>query len=88
MELENDPTGIIVNYHIAYTKEVLVIVPGLSTKRQAGKLIGNEAVWKDENGIEYKGVVTGLHGRKGTLRIKFKGTLPAKALAKTVNIAG
>ncbi len=88
MGLKNDPEGIIVNYHIAYTKEVLAVVPGLSSKRQAGKLIGKEDVWKDENGIEYRGVVTGLHGRKGTLRIKFKGALPAKALAKTVNIAG
>jgi ribosomal protein L35AE/L33A len=28
-----------------------------------------------------------LHGRKGTLRIKFRTPLPAKALAKAINIA-
>lgn len=82
-----DPKGIIVNYHIAYTKEVLVDVPGIKSKREAGKLIGSKAVWKDEKGTTYNGVVTGLHGRKGTLRVKFKTTLPAKALARSINIA-
>lgn len=82
-----DPRGVIVNYHIAYTKEVLVDVPGFKSKREAGKLIGRKAVWKDEKGAVYNGLVTGLHGRKGTLRIKFKSPLPAKALAKPINIA-
>lgn len=85
--LAMDPTGIIVNYHIAYTKEVLVDVPGLNSKREAGKLIGKKAVWTDEKGTKYTGVVTGFHGRKGTVRIKFKSPLPAKALAKAINIA-
>ena len=82
-----DPRGIIVNYHIAYTKEVLVFVPEIKTKREAGKLIGKKAVWTDEKGNKYTGLVTGVHGRKGTLKIKFKNPLPAKALAKPINIA-
>jgi len=83
-----DPKGIIVNYHIAYTKEVLVHVPGFKSKREAGKLIGKKAVWIDEKGNKYEGYVSGLHGRKGTLKVKFKKPLPAKALAKPINIAG
>lgn len=82
-----DPKGIIVNYHIAYTKEVLVDVPGVKSKREAGKLIGKKAVWIDEKGNKYTGVVSGFHGRKGTLRIKFKKSLPAKALARQIDIA-
>ena len=82
-----DPTGIIVNYHIAYTKEILVDVPGLKSKREAGKLIGKKAVWIDEKGNKYVGVVSGLHGRKGTLKVKFKKPLPAKALARPIDIA-
>jgi ribosomal protein L35AE/L33A len=82
-----DPRGVIVNYHIAYTKEVLVDVPGISSKREAGKLMGKRAVWKDSKGIEHSGYVSGLHGRKGTLRVKFKSPLPAIALAKPINIA-
>jgi ribosomal protein L35AE/L33A len=82
-----DPKGIIVNYHIAYTKEVLVSVPGIKSKREAGKLIGKKAAWTDEKGNKYEGYVSGLHGRKGTLKVKFKRPLPAKALAKSINIA-
>jgi large subunit ribosomal protein L35Ae len=82
-----DPRGIIVNYHIAYTKEILVDVPGIKSKREAGKFIGKKAVWTDENGNKYEGYVSGLHGRKGTLKIKFKKPLPSKALARPINIA-
>jgi len=82
-----DPRGIIVNYHIAYTKEILVDVPGFKSKREVGKLIGKKAVWIDEKGKKYEGVVSGFHGRKGTIRVKFKTPLPAKALAKSINIA-
>jgi ribosomal protein L35AE/L33A len=82
-----DPKGIIVNYHIAYTKEVLVDVPSFKSKREAGKLIGKKAVWTDEKGIKHTGIVSGLHGRKGTLKIKFKTPLPAKALARPIDIA-
>lgn len=84
----SDPKGIIVNFHIAYTKEVLVSVPGLNSKRDAGKLINKKAVWVDEKGNKYQGYVSGLHGRSGTLKVKFRRPLPMKALAKPINIAG
>lgn len=82
-----DPKGIVVNYHIAYTKEVLVDVPGIKSKREAGKLLGKKAVWIDEKGTKYQGYVTGFHGRKVTVRVKFRKPLPAKALARLINIA-
>ena len=44
-------------------------------------------MWKDEKGKKYIGFVTGLHGRKGTLKVKFKKPLPANALAKPIFIA-
>lgn len=83
-----DPQGIIVNFHIAYTKEILVFVPGINSKREAGKLMGKQAVWIDEKGNKYVGIVSGLHGKSGTLKVKFRKPLPAKALAKPINIAG
>ena len=49
-----DPEGIIVNYRIAYTKEVLVTVPSIKSKREAGKLIGKKAVWTDNKGKKYQ----------------------------------
>jgi len=87
MVLNMDPKGVIVNYHIAYTKEVLVDIPSIKSKRDAGKFIGRKAIWVDEKGNRYIGIVSGLHGRKGTLKVKFKRPLPAKALAKPIMIA-
>lgn len=86
--IEGDPKGIIVNFHIAYTKEVLVSIPGLKSKRDAGKLVGKKAIWVDEHGNKYVGLVTGLHGRSGTVKVKFKNPLPAKSLGKEIGIAG
>ncbi len=83
-----DPTGVIVNYHIAYTKEVLVRVPAVNSKKEAGKLVGKKAIWTDQKGQKYNGIVTGLHGTSGTLRVKFSMPLPPTALAKPINIAG
>ncbi|MEM5804712.1 MAG: 50S ribosomal protein L35ae [Candidatus Aenigmatarchaeota archaeon] len=82
-----DPKGVIVTYHIAYTKEVLVKVPGINSKREAGKLIGRKAVWTDEKGEKYIGLVSGIHGNTGTVKVRFKNPLPPKALAKPINIA-
>lgn len=80
-------TGIIVNYRIAYTKEVIVRIPGINHKRDARRLIGKKAVWRDEKGRVYRGVVSGIHGSSGAIKVKFKkGALPAKALAKPVEI--
>jgi ribosomal protein L35AE/L33A len=76
--------GIIVNYRIAYTKEVLVSVH--AERRDAGKLIGKKAVWTDKNGKKYIGYVSGLHGTGATLKVKFKKALPPSALAKTLEI--
>jgi len=82
-----DEKGIIVNYHIAYTKEVLVSVPSVKSKRAAGKFIGKRATFTDPKGEKYIGTVSGLHGRTGTLKVKFKRPLPPTALAKPINIA-
>lgn len=82
-----DEKGIIVNYHIAYTKEVLVSVPAIKSKREAGKFIGRRAIFTDPKGEKYVGVVSGLHGRTGTLKVKFKRPLPPTALAKPINLA-
>lgn len=85
--MQGDPKGVIVNYHIAYTKEVLVSVPAIKSRRDAGRYIGRKAVWTDDKGNKYIGVVSGLHGKSGTLKVKFKRPLPSNALAKPINIA-
>ena len=70
--------GIIVTYHIAYTKEVLVRVPGVNGRREAAKLVGKRATWTDPKGVKYTGMVNGLHGTAGTIKVKFKSPLPLR----------
>jgi len=82
-----DSKGIIVTYHIAYTKEVLVRVPGINSKRDAGRFVGRKATWRNEKGKAYVGVITGVHGTAGTLKVKFKKPLPSTALAKPIDIS-
>jgi ribosomal protein L35AE/L33A len=77
--------GIIINFHIAYTKEVLVKVQGITDKKKGAKLIGKKAVWKDAK-TEHVGHVTGVHGTSGTMKVKFKKPLPATCLAKMIEI--
>ena len=88
MKIVEDPTGIIVTYHIAYTKEVLVRIPGFNSKRDAAKLIGQKATWTDKKGAKYIGIVSGVHGTAGTVKVKFKAPLPSDALAKPIHIGG
>ncbi|NOZ81997.1 MAG: hypothetical protein GXO63_02495 [Candidatus Micrarchaeota archaeon] len=78
--------GIIVNYRMAYTKEAVVRIPGITNKREARKLIGRKAVWTDEKKRQYVGKVTGVHGSTGAIRVKFKAPLPPKALGKVIVI--
>lgn len=87
MDLSGDPLGVIVGSRIAYKKEALVSVPGVKTKRDAGKLMNWKAFWTDNKGKKYEGYVSGLHGRNGVLKVKFKRPLPLCSLAKPINIA-
>jgi ribosomal protein L35AE/L33A len=86
MDLSGDPLGVIVGSRIAYKKDILVSVPGVNTKRDAGKLMNRKAVWVDGKGKKYEGYVSGLHGRHGTLKVKFRRPLPLCSLAKPINI--
>jgi len=76
--------GIIINFHIAYTKEVLVQIPGITSRREASKLIGKKAVWKDTK--TYVGKVSGVHGNSGVVKVKFDAPLPPTSLGKIVEI--
>jgi len=78
--------GIIVNYRLPYTKEVVVRIPGIDTRRKAAKLVGKKIIWRDERKSEYFGKITAPHGNSGCVRAKFTVPLPAKSLGKEVEI--
>ncbi len=78
--------GIVSNYRIKYTKEAIVIVPGIKTRNEARNLVGKCAVWVDEKGNEWKGKVVAPHGNSGAVRVRFSKPLPPKALGKIIKI--
>lgn len=78
--------GVIVNYHIAYTKEVLVSAQGVHDRKEASKLIGHKAAYEDPRGKIYIGRVSGIHGMSGILKVKFKNPLPSSSLAQKITI--
>ncbi len=79
--------GVIVNYRIKYTKEVVILIPEIKSRREAVKLIGKKVVWIDEKGKEWEGKIVGAHGNNGAIRAKFTVPLPPKALGKVVKIS-
>lgn len=78
--------GVIVNYRIKYTKEVVVMIPEVKNRRKALKLVGKKVIWIDEKGNECIGKVVAPHGNSGNIRVKFPVPLPPKALGKLVKI--
>ncbi len=78
--------GIVSNYRMKYTKEAIVIIPGIKTRAEARKLVGKCALWIDEKGNEWRGKVVAPHGNSGAVRVKFSKPLPPKALGKIIKI--
>jgi large subunit ribosomal protein L35Ae len=52
---------------------------------QAGSLLGQKVVWKGEK-KELVGKIIGFHGKKGTVRVKFRRGVPGQALGTTVKV--
>ncbi len=77
--------GIIVNYRLPYTKEVVIMVPEIKTRREALKLVGKKVVWIDGKKI-IKGRITAAHGNSGSVRAKFSIPLPTHSLGRVVKI--
>ena len=64
-----------------------MVVKVADTTKDAQKLIGKHTIWTSPTGKEIKGLIAGLHGRKGNVRVHFqeKG-LPGQALGQKVKI--
>jgi len=82
--------GRIVNYRIGIkkqkSKECLIQFAHVNSTSLTGQLIGRKVVWKHgKKGII--GKITGFHGKKGTVRVKFRRGVPGQALGTTVELA-
>ena len=81
--------GIIMNYRIGIAsqnpKECLVRFPNVNSVSKAGQLINRKVIWK-QGDIKFIGKISGLHGKKGIVKIKFLKSVPGQALGTKVEL--
>jgi len=58
---------------------------GLKSVALAGKLVGQKVAWKSGQ-IVRLGQVKGLHGKNGTVKVRFRRGVPGKAIGTVVEI--
>jgi large subunit ribosomal protein L35Ae len=82
--------GTIMNFksgrHTQTTNQMIVLVDEISSREDAGKLVGKKVSWKSPAGKEIKGEVRSAHGNKGALRVLFETGMPGQAITTTVEI--
>jgi len=61
-------------------KYALVKVEGVDDRNKAAIYIGRKIVWNSPNDNRLIGKIVGIHGRKGTLKARFRKGLPGEAL--------
>jgi len=71
---------------IGYSRDAIVIVPGVETDIDAAKFLGAKVVWKSRSGVEIVGNVLKVWGKHGQLLVRFRRGLPGQALGDTVDL--
>lgn len=86
--MEDEREGLILNYRLGrktqHPRECLIRVLNADPS-EAKQLIGWRVSWPAEN-PKVHGKIVGVHGRKGTLRVRFKKGVPGQALNSRVRI--
>ncbi len=74
---------------IGYSRDAIIIVPGIETAMDAAKFINAKVIWRSKTGgAEIIGSVLKVWGGKhGQLLVRFRrGGLPGQALGDTVDL--
>jgi len=86
--MQNEREGLILNYRIGmktqYPRVCLIKVMDVNPS-YSKQMIGWKVGWPADDPKIY-GKIVGFHGRKGTLRAKFKRGVPGQALNSRVKI--
>ncbi len=64
----------------AYPRDVIVVIPGVSSSKVAHKFVSKKVVWMTRSGESFVGVVMRAWGRNGHLLVRFRRPLPGQAL--------
>jgi len=69
-----------------HERHFLIEVEGVSSRKDAGKFVGKEVIWKSPAGKIIKGKISSAHGNKGVVRAIFEKGLPGQAITTEVEI--
>ena len=81
--------GKIMNYRIGIrtqsSRECLIQFANVDSAAQAGRLLGQKVIWKNEN-KKHIGKIVCFHGKNGVVKVRFKKGVPGQALGTTVEL--
>ena len=87
--MSNPIYGTIVNYRIGIRtqnpKECLIQFAHATSAALAGQLVNRKVVWK-QGDSKLTGKISGIHGKKGVVKVKFQKGLPGQALGTKVEL--
>jgi large subunit ribosomal protein L35Ae len=72
--------------HTQYADRMILMPEGVTNKEQAEKLLDKTAVWTTPSGNKINGKVTKVHGRNGSVLVKFEKGLPGQSLGTVAEI--
>lgn len=67
-------------------KHFLIEVDGVSSRKDAEKLVGKEVIWTSPADKKIRGKISGAHGNKGVVRAIFEKGLPGQAVSTKVEV--
>jgi large subunit ribosomal protein L35Ae len=82
--------AVIVNYrrsrHTQAPNQLLLSVAGVHSRKTALPLVGKKVVWISPAKKQITGKISGPHGNRGVVRVRFSRGLPGEALGQKVRI--
>jgi ribosomal protein L35AE/L33A len=67
--------------------QILLRIEGVQSKAAATRYLGKEIRWTSQFGRTFRGRITRLHGRRGTVRATLNKGFPSYAIGATVIIS-
>jgi len=81
--------GTIINFRrgqTTMTGNQMIVEVADYDKAKSAKLIGKKVVFKTPGNKEIRGTVTGTHGNRGAIRVRFNKGMPGQAVSQKVEI--
>ena len=85
--------GVIVNFRggrrtrMLRPTHLVVTTKGITTRKDAEKLVNKKVTWKSPAEKAISGRVAGVHGNSGAVRVIFEKGMPGQAIGQKVEIA-